>query len=56
MELDATELAMPCLSFDRVPHARLERKLKSHGTGGDVSDWIMKWLTESMGRIIYGHP
>ena len=31
-------------AFDRVPHARLERKLKAHGTGGVVSEWISKWL------------
>ena len=32
-------------AFDRVPHARLEIKLKSHGIGGSVSDWITEWLT-----------
>ena len=46
-------------AFDRVRHARLERKLKSHGIGGVVSDWITKWLTDreqwSMGKIRNGH-
>ena len=31
-------------AFDRVPHARLERKLKAHGIGRVVSEWIPKWL------------
>ena len=46
--------------FDRVPHARLERKLKSHGIGV-VSDWITKWLADRVqcvvinGKILNGH-
>ena len=39
-------------AFDRVPHARLERKLKSHGIGGVVSDWITKWLTDREQRVV----
>ena len=39
-------------AFDRAPHARLERKLKSHGIGGDVSDWITKWFTDREQRVV----
>ena len=44
-------------AFDRVPHARLESKLKSHGIGGVESDWITEWLTVlwSMGKLLNGH-
>ena len=39
-------------AFDRAPHARLERKLKSHGIGGFVSDWITEWLTDRVQRVV----
>ena len=39
-------------AFDRVPHARLESKLKSHGIGGSVSDWITEWLTDRVQRVV----
>ena len=39
-------------AFDRVPHARLESKLKSHGIGGVVSDWITEWLTDRVQRVV----
>ena len=38
--------------FDRVTHARLERKLKSHGIGGVVSEWITKWLANRVQRVV----
>ena len=29
----------------KVPHQRLLLKLKAHGIGNDVINWIEKWLT-----------
>ena len=31
-------------AFDKVPHQRLLLKLKAHGIGNDVINWIEKWL------------
>ena len=43
-------------AFNRVPHARLESKLKSHDIGGVVSEWITKWLDDRVQRVIInGH-
>ena len=39
-------------AFARVPHARLERKLKSHGIGGVVSEWITKWLADRVQCVV----
>ena len=39
-------------AFDRVSHTRLERKLKSHGIGGVVSDWITECLTDRVQRVV----
>ena len=33
-------------SLDKVPHQRMLLKLKAHGIGGGIIDWIEKWLTE----------
>ena len=32
-------------AFDKVPHQRLLLKLKAHGIGNDVINWMEKWLT-----------
>ena len=32
-------------AFDKVPHQRLLLKLKAHGIGNDVINWIEKWLS-----------
>ena len=32
-------------AFDKMPHQRLLLKLKAHGIGNDVINWIEKWLT-----------
>ena len=32
-------------AFDKLPHQRLILKLKAHGIGNDVINWIEKWLT-----------
>ena len=39
-------------SFDKVPHQRLLLKLKAHGIGNDVINWIEKWLTHRRQRVI----
>ena len=39
-------------AFDRVSHSRLEKKPKSLGIGGIVSDWITKWLTDREQRVV----
>ena len=32
-------------AFDKVPHQRLLLKLKAHGIGDGIIDWIELWLT-----------
>ena len=32
-------------AFDKGSHQRLLHKLKAHGIGNDVNNWIEKWLT-----------
>ena len=39
-------------AFDKVPHQRLLLKLKAHGIGNDVINWIKKWLTHRRQRVI----
>ena len=39
-------------AFDKEPHQRLLLKLKSHGIGNDVINWIEKWLTHRKQRVI----
>ena len=39
-------------AFDKVPHQRLLLKLKAHGMGNDVINWIEKWLTYRRQRVI----
>ena len=38
-------------AFDKVPHQRLLLKLKAHGIGNDVINWIEKWLTHRRQRV-----
>ena len=33
-------------AFDKVPHQRLVLKLKAHGIGDSITDWIEQWLTD----------
>ena len=33
-------------AFDKVPHQRLLLKLKAHGIGNSITDWIEQWLTD----------
>ena len=39
-------------AFDKVPHQKLILKLKAHGIGNDVINWIEKWLTHRRQRVI----
>ena len=39
-------------AFDKVPHQILILKLKAHGIGNDVINWIEKWLTHRRQRVI----
>ena len=36
-------------TFDKVPHQRLILKLKSHGMGNSIINWIEQWLTDRKG-------
>ena len=38
--------------FDKVPHQRLLLKLKSHGMGNSVINWIEQWLTDRRQRVV----
>ena len=39
-------------AFDKVLHQRLLFKLKAHGIGNDVINWIEKWLSHKRQRVI----
>ena len=41
-------------AFDKVPHQRLLLKLKAHGIGDGIIDWILveQWLTARRQRVI----
>ena len=39
-------------AFDKVPHQRLIRKLKSHGMGKSIINWIEQWLTDMRQRVV----
>ena len=38
-------------AFDKVPHQRLILKLKSHGMGNSIINWIEQWLTDRRHRV-----
>ena len=38
-------------AFDKVPHQRLCRKLKSHGISGKLLSWISEWLVGRTQRV-----
>ena len=38
--------------FDKVPHQRLILKLKSHGMGNSIINWIEQWLTDRRQRVV----
>ena len=35
-----------------MPHQRLLLKLKAHGIGDGLSDWIEQWLTDRRQRVV----
>ena len=39
-------------AFDKVPHQRLLLKLKAHGIGASITDWIEQWLTDRRQRVV----
>ena len=39
-------------AFDKVPHQRLICKLKSHGMGNSIINWIEQWLTDRRQRVV----
>ena len=39
-------------AFDKVPHQRLLLKLKTHGIGDVITDWIEQWLTDRRQRVV----
>ena len=39
-------------AFDKVPHQRLTSKLKSHGMGNGIINWIEQWLTDMRQRVV----
>ena len=39
-------------AFDKVPHQRLIFKLKSHGMGNSIINWIEQWLTDRRQMVV----
>ena len=39
-------------AFDKVPHQRLILKLKSHGMGNSINNWIEQWLKDRRQRVV----
>ena len=39
-------------TFDEVPHQRLLLKLKAHGIGDSIIDWIEQWLIDRRQRVV----
>ena len=39
-------------AIDKVSHQRLILKLKSHGMGNSIINWIEQWLTDRRQRIV----
>ena len=39
-------------AFDKVPHQRLILKLKAHGVGNSIFNWIEQWLTDRRQRVV----
>ena len=39
-------------AFDKVPHQRITRKLKSHGMGNSIINWVEQWLTDRKQRVV----
>jgi hypothetical protein len=41
-------------AFDKVPHARLLKKVAAHGIRGQLLTWIQNWLTGRRQRVVLG--
>ena len=39
-------------AFDKVLHQRLILKLKSHGMGNSIINWVEQWLTDRRQRVV----
>ena len=39
-------------AFDNVPHQRQILKLKSHGMGNSIINWIEQWLTDRRQSVV----
>ena len=39
-------------AFDKVPHQRLILKLKLHGMGNSIINWIELWLNDMRQRVV----
>ena len=39
-------------AFDKVPHQSLISKLKSHGMGNCIINWIEQWLTDRRQMVV----
>ena len=39
-------------AYDKVPHQRLLLKLKAHGIGNGMINWIEKWLIDRRQRVV----
>ena len=39
-------------AFDKVPHVRLMSKVRSHGIGGEIANWIEEWLANRRQRVV----
>ena len=39
-------------AFDKVPHQRLLLKLKAHGIGDGIIEWIEQWLADRRQRVV----
>ena len=39
-------------AFDNVPHQRQILKLKSHGMGNSIINWLEQWLTDRRQRVV----
>ena len=40
------------IAFDKVPHQRLILKLKSHGIGISIINWIEQWHSDRRQRVV----
>ena len=39
-------------AFDKVPHRRLEKKIRAHGIEGNITRWISSWLTGRKQKVV----